>query len=64
MCDYLPHELVRYKSGALIRCRCSKCGRMVKAPKRIKMDDEHIIEAKGRCSKCGKIDLECVGWDE
>lgn len=55
-----------YKNGPAFERLCQKCARFMKFPKRIKWKENFsgmCKFSKIRCSKCGPVEPNHVGWD-
>lgn len=55
-----------YAGGALFTRRCSKCGRVVKADPTITINglEELVSEDNATCSRCGRVEMNFLGWFE
>ena len=57
-------KLINYEGGAMFVRHCPKCGRFLKADKSIRINglDDWIREPNATCSKCGRVEMDFLGW--
>ena len=57
------HRVV-YDGGAQFVRVCPRCGRFVKADKKIRVNgaEDLVEEPNATCSKCGRVEMPFEGW--